>query len=116
MNIEELLTKNKLLEDQIQKLQDELIKTNAEHSANGKVYNVCGGEPLKMREYTNMLIEFSGLSNVEQIIDNTLWRPIDIQYQDGDSSLILNELGWKPEISIRDTIKDLLDFWYNKLK
>ena len=27
MNIEELLTKNKLLEDQIQKLQDELIKT-----------------------------------------------------------------------------------------
>ena len=84
--------------------------------SNGKVYNVCGGEPLKMREYTNMLIEFSGLSNVEQIIDNTLWRPIDIQYQDGDSSLILNELGWKPEISIRDTIKDLLDFWYNKLK
>lgn len=84
--------------------------------SNGKVYNVCGGQPLKMREYTNMLIEFSGLSNVEQIIDNTLWRPIDIQYQDGDSSLILNELGWKPEISIRDTIKDLLDFWYNKLR
>jgi len=27
MNIEELLTKNKLLEDQIQKLQDELTKT-----------------------------------------------------------------------------------------
>ena len=27
MNIEELLTRNKLLEDQIQKLQDELIKT-----------------------------------------------------------------------------------------
>lgn len=27
MNNEELLTKNKLLEDQIQKLQDELIKT-----------------------------------------------------------------------------------------
>jgi GDP-4-dehydro-6-deoxy-D-mannose reductase len=84
--------------------------------SNGKVYNVCGGQPLKMIEYTNMLIEFSGLSNVEQIIDNTLWRPIDIQYQDGDSSLILNELGWNPEISIRDTIKDLLDFWYNKLR
>ena len=83
--------------------------------SNGKVYNVCGGQPLKMREYTNMLIEFSGLSDVEQIIDDKLWRPIDIQYQDGDSSLILNELGWKPEIEIRDTIKDLLDFWYNKL-
>jgi GDP-4-dehydro-6-deoxy-D-mannose reductase len=83
--------------------------------SNGKVYNVCGGQPLKMREYTNMLIEFSGLSNVEQIIDDKLWRPIDIQYQDGDSSLIFNELGWKPNIEIRETIKDLLDFWYNKL-
>lgn len=92
-----------------------LAATNSEIS-NGKVYNVCGGEPLKMREYTNMLIEFSGINNIEMTIDEKLWRPIDIQYQDGDSSLILNELGWKPEIGIRDTIKDLLDFWYNKLK
>jgi GDP-4-dehydro-6-deoxy-D-mannose reductase len=92
-----------------------LVATNPDIS-NGKVYNVCGGEPLKMREYTNMLIEFSGLSDIEQIIDDKLWRPIDIQYQDGDSSLISNELGWKPEIGIRDTIKDLLEFWYNKLK
>jgi len=92
-----------------------LVATNPEIS-NGKVYNVCGGEPLKMREYTNMLIEFSGLTGIKMTIDDKLWRPIDIQYQDGDSTLILNELGWKPEISIRDTIKDLLDFWYNKLK
>ena len=92
-----------------------LVATNPEVS-NGKVYNVCGGEPLKMREYTNMLIEFSDLNGIEMNIDEKLWRPIDIQYQDGDSSLIFNELGWKPTISIRDTIKDLLDFWYNKLK
>lgn len=92
-----------------------MVATNSEIS-NGKVYNVCGGVPLKMREYTNMLIEFSGLTDVEMHIDQNLWRPIDIQYQDGDSSLIETELGWKPEIGIRDTIKDLLDFWYNKLK
>jgi len=92
-----------------------LVATKPEYS-NGKVYNVCGGKPLKMREYTNMLIEFSGLNDIEQIIDEKLWRPIDIQYQDGDSSLIEFELGWKPEIEIKDTIKDLLDFWYNKLK
>jgi GDP-4-dehydro-6-deoxy-D-mannose reductase len=84
--------------------------------SNGKVYNVCGGEPLKMREYTNMLIEFSGLENIEMIINEKLWRPIDIQYQDGDASLIKTELGWEPTIFIRDTIKDLLFFWYNKLK
>ena len=69
-----------------------------------------------MREYTNLLVEFSGLSDVERVIDEKLWRPIDIQFQDGDSSLIHDELGWKPVIGIRDTIKDLLEFWYNKLK
>jgi GDP-4-dehydro-6-deoxy-D-mannose reductase len=84
--------------------------------SNGKVYNVCGGEPLKMREYTNMLIEFSKLENIEMKISDKLWRPIDIQYQDGDASLIKKELGWEPTIPIRDTINDLLIFWYNKLK
>lgn len=86
--------------------------------SNGKVYNVCGGEPLKMREYTNMLIKFSGLrsEDVEMVIDQKLWRPIDIQYQDGDASLIKKELGWTPTIPIERTIRDLLTFWYQKLK
>lgn len=81
----------------------------------GKVYNVCGGNPMKMREYTNMLIENSGITDIKMEIDKTLWRPIDIQYQDGDASLIRDELQWVPTISIEQTIKDLLDFWYTKL-
>ena len=83
--------------------------------SNGKVYNVCGGAPLKMMSYTNMLIEYSKIIDIEMIIDEKLWRPIDIQYQDGDASLIKRELGWEPKIPIEKTIKDLLDFWYNKL-
>jgi len=92
-----------------------LVGVNDEIS-NGKVYNVCGGDPLKMREYTNMLLEFSKLDNVEMVINNNMWRPIDIQYQDGDATLIKAELGWEPKFTIRDTIHDLLVFWYNKLK
>ena len=92
-----------------------LVATKSEIS-NGKVYNVCGGEPMKMREYTNMLIKFSELTDIEMNINEKLWRPIDIQHQDGDASLIENELNWRPTIKIQDTIKDLLDFWYNKLK
>lgn len=81
----------------------------------GKVYNVCGGEPLKMRYYTETLLKLSGLENVEQKVDPALWRPIDIMYQDGDSSKIFNDLGWKPEIPIHTTMKDLLDYWVKKL-
>lgn len=92
-----------------------LVATNKSVS-NGKVYNVCGGEPLKMRVYTDLLLKFSKLEDVKMEINQKLWRPIDIQFQDGDASLIKEELGWEPTIPIETTIKDLLDFWFKKLK
>lgn len=82
----------------------------------GKTYNVCGGKPMKMREYTNLLLEFSGLEDVKMEIDSKLWRPIDIHYQDGDAELIREELGWEPNYDIRTTIEDLLNYWVNKVK
>lgn len=82
----------------------------------GKTYNVCGGKPFQMREYTNMLLKFSKLDNVEFKVDEKLWRPIDIQYQDGDSSLIKDDIGWEPVIPIEKTINDLLYFWLRKLE
>ena len=82
----------------------------------GKVYNVCGGVPLKMRKYTEMLLEKSKLENVKLEIDQNLWRPIDIMYQDGDASFIREELGCEPTIKIEDTISDLLNYWCKKLE
>jgi len=81
----------------------------------GNIYNVCGGVPLKMRYYTETLIKLSGLTDIEQKIDSALWRPIDIQYQDGDPTKIMTELGWKPVYTIDNTLKDLLDYWVKKL-
>jgi len=91
-----------------------LVMTN--DVAIGKTYNVCGGKPLKMRDYTNMLLELSNLSDVSMVIDEKLWRPIDIQYQDGDATLIREELGWEPKYDIKTTISDLLSYWINKIK
>ncbi len=81
----------------------------------GKIYNVCGGAPLQMRYYTETLLKLSGLTDVVQEIDPKLWRPIDIQYQDGDASKITKELGWSPKYTIDTTLKDLLDYWVRKI-
>ena len=91
-----------------------LVMTNA--TTSGKVYNVCGGVPLKMRYYTDKLLELSGLTDVEQRIDQKLWRPIDIQYQDGDATRIREELGWEPKYTIDKTLEDLLQYWLKKLQ
>jgi len=83
----------------------------------GKVYNVCGDTVHKMQHYTDLLIEAAGfsLSEVEQRIHQPFYRPIDIQVQIGDSSNLTNLTGWKPTISHKQTMTDLLDFWVKKL-
>lgn len=86
------------------------------NNTSGNIYNVCGGIPLKMSYYTETLIKCSKLEDIKMEIDPKLWRPIDIQYQDGDASKIMSELGWKPEYTIDTTLKDLLDYWVRKLK
>lgn len=85
-------------------------------TTSGEVLNLCGGAPLKMRFYTEKLLALSGLDNVVQTIDPALWRPIDIQYQDGDSTKLRLITGWQPEIPIDQTMKDLLDYWLRKLQ
>ena len=81
----------------------------------GQTYNVSAGQPQKMRYYTDTLIKLSGLENVSFEIEPKFWRPIDIQYQDGDSSKLIEELGWKPEYTIETTLSDLLQYWLKKI-
>jgi GDP-4-dehydro-6-deoxy-D-mannose reductase len=81
----------------------------------GKIINVCGGNPLKMRYYTEKLIELSKINDIKMEIDEKLWRPIDIYYQDGDNQLCKDLVDWNPKYNIDETLKDLLDYWLNKI-
>lgn len=83
--------------------------------SNGKVYNVSGDTPYEMGVYTDILIELSGVKNVEKKISDKLYRPIDIHYQHGDCDNLIELTGWKPQYKLEDTLKDLLDYWVKKL-
>jgi len=82
----------------------------------GKVFNVCGDTPRKMGFFTDELIKLSGLENVEKWVNPKWYRPIDIAYQHGDSSSLVNLTGWSTEYTISSTLQDLLDYWIKKLK
>ncbi len=97
-------------------IADALLLIMLSDKTNGKTYNVCGGAPLKMRYYTDTLVRLSGLQGVEYRIDQTLWRPIDIHYQDGDATKLSQELGWAPKYTIDKTLEDLLQYWLRKLQ
>lgn len=86
-------------------------------NSKGGVFNVCGSEVHKMQYYTDLLIEAAGFEQgeIEQRIHPALYRPIDIQVQIGDSSNLVELTGWKPTISHRQTMIDLMDYWTKKL-
>lgn len=85
-------------------------------ASSGKVFNVCGDRPHAMSYFTNELVWFSGLKHVEYFVDPELYRPIDIHYQHGDSFDLRVLTGWRPEIDIDDTLRDLLSYWALKIR
>lgn len=83
--------------------------------SNGNIYNVSGDIPQKMGYYTDLLIKHSGLDGIEKVVHEPFYRPIDIHYQHGDCEPLKNITGWSPEYDIDTTMKDLLQYWIDKV-
>ena len=83
--------------------------------SNGGIYNVCGDIPYKMRHFSDLLVQISGLKGVEYKVHEPFWRPIDIHYQNGNSTNLRELTGWQPTIPNETTMKDLLNYWVNKI-
>jgi GDPmannose 4,6-dehydratase len=90
-----------------------LLMINSE--SDGKVFNVSGDTPYEMQHYTDLLIELSGVKNIQQAKHLPFWRPHDIHYQHGDCSSMIDMTGWRPEYTLNQTMQDLLDYWVNKI-
>ncbi len=81
----------------------------------GALYNICSGIPTQVREVLDRLVAMSERPlRVE--VDRDRLRPSDLPFQQGDSSLLEKETGWKPEIPLERTIGDLLEYWRLRLR
>lgn len=80
----------------------------------GEVYNVSSGDGVVIKDALEKLIAMSK-KKIDIQIDENLLRPIDIPYLVGDSTKFRKKTGWSPQISIDDTLKDLLDYWRFKV-
>ncbi|RMF07283.1 SDR family oxidoreductase [Candidatus Woesearchaeota archaeon] len=80
----------------------------------GEAYNVCSGESHRI---SDLLVEMIGMSRADIKImrDEEKLRPVDIPELRGDNSKLKGETGWQQEISIDETMRDLLDYWRKKV-
>jgi GDP-4-dehydro-6-deoxy-D-mannose reductase len=81
----------------------------------GSVYNVCSGKTVSIKEILSTLKEFAK-KEVVVIEDPELFRKEDRPKYYGSHGLITRQTGWVPEILLRKTLGDLLEYWREKIK
>jgi GDP-4-dehydro-6-deoxy-D-mannose reductase len=80
----------------------------------GEVYNICSEKAVKIEEMLSMLLSFSKVK-VKVRRDPGRFRPSDVPILLGDCSKFKKLTGWKPLIPFRQTMKDLLDYWRERV-
>jgi len=81
----------------------------------GEVYNIASGKGVKIRELLDKLVALSKVDlKIEQ--DPERLRPSDVELLVGSVEKFNKATGWKPEIPLDKTLKDLLDYWREKIK
>lgn len=86
-----------------------------EKGKTGEVYNVCSGKSVLLKEILNILLSFSSKA-IEIQVDSQKLRKSDISLLFGDNRKIKQELSWEPEIPLKQSLFDLLEYWRGKVK
>jgi len=76
----------------------------------GEVYNICSEKIIQIHDLLNKLLNISK-KKIEIRKDMKRMRPSDNPILQGDSSKFRRRSGWKPEILLDKTLKDILEYW-----
>jgi len=81
----------------------------------GEVYNICSGEKQRISELLDILLSYSKIKNIEIKVDSCKLRPVDSEIVYGDNSKLKKHTGWIPDYTIRQALKDTLNYWREKV-
>lgn len=83
----------------------------------GEYYNIGGSYTCEVGDTLNTLINMSTMKDkIEVVTDPERLRPIDADLQVPDCRKFKEHTGWEPRISFETTMKDLLDYWRDRVK
>lgn len=80
------------------------------HGEPGQPYNVCSGQDVAIGDIANRLLVLAGGSLTLET-DPDLVRPVDIPVLQGNPGRLQAATGWKPEVPLDDTLRDVLSYW-----
>jgi len=81
----------------------------AQGGKSGEIYNICSGNSFLMRDLLNELIGYSQVDNIAIKEDNESVQEVDISV--GSNTKIKKVTGWKPKVTISQSLKSTLRFY-----
>lgn len=81
----------------------------------GEVYTICSGEGRKIKDVLDTLIELSDVKDIEIKQTTSRMRPTDVPVLVCDYGKFHKLTGWKPEIPFEQTLRDILEFWRERV-
>lgn len=82
----------------------------AEMGVPGEIYNVCSGRDVSILDIAESLLKLAS-ADLELVTDESLVRPVDVPVVRGDPTRIRELTGWKPEIPLEATLRDVISYW-----
>ena len=87
----------------------------ASDACNGEVFNVGGEQPITHRELVTLLIDVAGRGSMRFVEWPPEKKRIDIGSFYTDSTKFRETVGWQPRVSLRDGLRQTLDFYSRHL-
>ncbi len=85
-----------------------------EHCEPGSVYNIGSGVAYSIKDVLDLLLGMSKLI-IEVNEDQKRMRPSDVPSLISDNSKFTKKIGWRPKISFKQSLFDLLEYWRSRL-
>lgn len=82
----------------------------------GAYYNIGGAHVCSVAEMLQTLLSFSTVRDIAVETDSDRLRPIDADLQVPDTTKFREHTGWKPEIPFETTMRDLLEYWRERVR
>lgn len=76
----------------------------------GRVYNVCSGKGHALKTVVDELASIAGVE-ITTALNPAFVRPSDNRVIIGSNKRIFDDLGWTPDISLQQSLKDILNYW-----
>lgn len=86
-----------------------------EKGKEGECYNIGSEKSFSMKDVLDILLEMANVK-IEVKHDAGRFRPLDVPFLLSDCSKFMGETSWKPEIQLKKTLQDVLEYWRRKIK